>query len=264
MNLMANYRIDRGVSIPKSKLHPNPWNPNQMKPRQREAAKESVDTYGQVIELLVRPHPDREGEYQIIDGEHRYHIVSEEEVYCNVIHDLPDADAKKLTIVMNETKGSANKNDLAALLSELSSEFGDDLLTALPYEMEEVDALLVEFDDPFRNPPKNETGEKEPEPTYKPPFERPPAQTYKRFDGDGDGDEDYGEDDEDVIEFSGSYAADDGSTSTLSYMLKFGRHRVVLDEDEYNQLEHRIAEYQRANGSNFGFVRWLLKCQSST
>jgi len=134
------YRIDRGVEIPREKLHPNPWNPNHMKPRQQSAVAESVETYGQVLELLVRPHPDISGEYQVIDGEHRLNILPEI-AFCNVIHGLPDADAKKLTIVMNETRGSADKVELAQLLADLNSEM-DNLVNALPYSQAELDELI--------------------------------------------------------------------------------------------------------------------------
>jgi len=137
---MTNYKIERGVAIPKSKLHPNPWNPNHMKPRQQAAVEESIKAYGQILELLVRPHPDIKDEYQIIDGEHRFNVLPDT-VYCNVIHGLPDAEAKKLTIVMNETRGAADKIELAKLLAELSTEI-DDLSTALPWDDVELDELI--------------------------------------------------------------------------------------------------------------------------
>lgn len=137
---MTNYKIDRGIAIPKTKLHPNPWNPNHMKPRQQTAVEESIKSYGQVLELLVRPHPELEGEYQIIDGEHRFNVLPDT-VYCNVIHGLADAQAKKLTIVMNETRGAADKIELAQLLAELNTQI-DDLSTALPWDDAELDELI--------------------------------------------------------------------------------------------------------------------------
>lgn len=96
--------IERSVAISRSKLHPNPWNPNKTKPRQQAAIAESLAAYGQVLELVVRPHPTLPGEYQIIDGEHRYNELTDT-VYATVLHDFKDADAKKLTIILNETNG---------------------------------------------------------------------------------------------------------------------------------------------------------------
>lgn len=137
---MTSYKIDRGILIPKAKIHPNPWNPNHMKAREQAAIEESITAYGQVMELLVRPHPDIPGEYQIIDGEHRYNALPDE-VFCNVIHGLPDGEAKKLTIVMNETRGKADKIELAQLLADIRDEV-EDLGNALPYDPTELEELI--------------------------------------------------------------------------------------------------------------------------
>ena len=154
--------IQRGVAVEKAKIHPNPWNPNQMNPRQQDAVAESIETYGQVLEILVRPHPEIPGEYQIIDGEHRFNI-SGDTVYCNVVENLSEADAKKLTVVMNETRGSADKISLARLLADLEPEFGDlaALNQGLPYEENELKELIAlaavdweNFDSDFDNDPE--------------------------------------------------------------------------------------------------------------
>lgn len=137
----STYKIDRGIAISKTKLHPNPWNPNHMKPRQQSAVEESIKAYGQVMELLVQPHPDIDGEYRIIDGEHRFNVLPDT-VYCNVIHGLPDPEAKKLTIVMNETRGQADKIELAQLLADINNDL-DDLIIGLPYEESELDELIA-------------------------------------------------------------------------------------------------------------------------
>lgn len=132
-------QIDRSVLISKSLLDPNPWNPNKTKPRQQQAIAESLATYSQILDIIVRPIGDR---YQIIDGEHRYDELTDE-VYVTVLHGLSDADAKKLTIVLNETRGEADKIELAQLLANLSEELeGDELLNALPYEQSELDELV--------------------------------------------------------------------------------------------------------------------------
>lgn len=135
-----SYKIERGILVPKAQVHPNPWNPNHMKPRQQAAVEESINAYGQVLELLVRPHPDIPGEYQIIDGEHRFGVLPDK-IYCNVIHGLPDGEAKKLTIVMNETRGAADKIELAQLLAQIQDEV-EDLGNALPYDSSELEEII--------------------------------------------------------------------------------------------------------------------------
>jgi len=136
------YKIERGLLIDKPLLHPNPWNPNMMGDRVQDAIKESINEYGQVLELLVRPHPEIDGEYQILDGEHRFNVLPAQ-VYCNVIYGVPDAHAKKLTIVMNETRGSAGKVELSQLLSEIGQDLTmDDLIKGLPYDRNELEELV--------------------------------------------------------------------------------------------------------------------------
>lgn len=139
---MTKHRIERGVKVAKSQLLPNPWNPNKTKKRQQEAIAESLNLYGQVLEILVRPSPQHAGKYEIIDGEHRYQEL-QDTVFVNVIHGLPDGDAKKLTIVLNETRGEADKIELAQLLAEIDEELGESAITALPYDLTEYEELLA-------------------------------------------------------------------------------------------------------------------------
>jgi ParB-like nuclease domain len=138
--MVENYKIDRGVKLLASQVEHNPWNPNKTTDRQQEAIGESLSMYGQVLEILVRPHPQKEGIYQVIDGAHRLDNLSDI-VYANVIYGLPDADAKKLTIVMNETRGSADKLELAELLNSIQTDLGDLLGVGLPYSTVELSEL---------------------------------------------------------------------------------------------------------------------------
>lgn len=141
---MTNYKIERGVAVNAVDIEPNPWNPNKTTERQQNAISESLDKYGQIIELLVRPHPTKEGKYQVIDGEHRLISLGDKnrEVYVNVIHDLPNAEAKKLTIILNETRGDADKIELASLLADISKDLGDETIIGLPYNPNELDELI--------------------------------------------------------------------------------------------------------------------------
>ena len=158
-------RIERSLLISKSLLDPNPWNPNKTKPRQQQAIAESLQTYSQILDIIVRPNPNNPERFQIIDGEHRYDELEDDDVYVTVLHGLPDADAKKLTIVLNETRGEADKIELAQLLANLSEDLeGDELLNALPYEQNELDELVklaaVDWDN-FNN------SDEEEEPNFK-------------------------------------------------------------------------------------------------
>lgn len=141
--------ITRAKEIPLAKLVPNEWNPNRMSDRTKEAVKESLTSFDQFQELTVRPHPSKKGYYQVLDGYHRWEqlqAIGKEAAFCNVLTGLSDAEAKKITIISNETRGSADEEALAQLLFQLQEEIGlDDLLDGLPYEPSDLDSLFSQF-----------------------------------------------------------------------------------------------------------------------
>ena len=125
-------------------LHPNPWNPNRMTARTFEAERESIGKFGFIDPVTARPHPDLTGQYQIIDGEHRWRAATELgfEAVPVVVLELGDPEAKKLTVVLNETRGSANTVDLAVLLADVG-EHDANLIEALPYDEAQLTNLLA-------------------------------------------------------------------------------------------------------------------------
>ena len=140
--MKKNYKVERGVKIARSRLSNNDYNPNKTTERQQQAIEESLSNYGQLTSVLVRPDPEKEGDYIIVDGEHRGRVLTEE-IYVDIVHDLSEADAKKLTVIMNETRGSADKIELAQLLASLDEELNfEDLKIGLPYEDTELQELI--------------------------------------------------------------------------------------------------------------------------
>lgn len=133
--------VKRAIALSKDQIDPNPWNPNKMTERQNEALQESLSIYGQLAEIIVRPHPVEPEKYQIIDGEHRLSEFNNDEVWVNVIEGLSETQAKKLTITLNETRGKADKIELANLLSDLDQEV-EELKQGLPYSSSELEELL--------------------------------------------------------------------------------------------------------------------------
>lgn len=127
-----------------AELHPNPWNPNKMDTRTFAAEKESIGKFGFVDPVTVRRHPELPGQYQVIDGEHRVRAASDLGIGAVpiVVLDLADTEAKKLTVVLNETRGSADTLDLAQLLVDIGADDAN-LREALPYSQEQLDTLLA-------------------------------------------------------------------------------------------------------------------------
>lgn len=134
------------VYLPTEKLHPNPWNPNQQNPSVARALTESLDAYGHIAPVSVRPHPEIADEWQIIDGEHRWReaIRREDATVPCVVLDLDDAQARKLTVILNEVSGDADVALLGKLLVELQDTIPEgELGTALPYSDTELQHLLA-------------------------------------------------------------------------------------------------------------------------
>lgn len=127
--------------VPKGLLLPNPWNPNRMTAAMYDKALESIQTFGFIDPLTVR----RQGlNFQIIDGEHRFRAGIDLGMYefpC-VIIDVTDAEAKKLTIVLNELHGQADPGKMGDLLADILDLTSlSELKVGLPYD----DGVLAGF-----------------------------------------------------------------------------------------------------------------------
>lgn len=127
------------------KIYPNSWNPNMTSKRVDEAIRESIGTYGMVDPITCRRHPELDGALQIIDGEHRLEACKEMgfKTVPVVVLDINDANAKKLTIIANETRGRAEKTSLSQLVAEIAEELdADQLMLGLPYLEEQIQEMI--------------------------------------------------------------------------------------------------------------------------
>lgn len=146
VDLLHGARKEYRKSVELSKLHPNPWNPNVMDEPTYRAERESIRMYGFIDPVTVRPHPETDGEWQILDGEHRCKAARDEgheEVDIVVLYGLDDAQAQKLTVILNETRGSADEAKLAQLLKRLEDEQGrDQMRLGLPYDDNTLERMI--------------------------------------------------------------------------------------------------------------------------
>lgn len=137
-------------------IQPNPWNPNVQNEQQFKAEVESITHNGFLAPILVRAFDDH---YQIIDGEHRLKALKEiiekkiegkrnvpdlvkSRQIPSIVIDVDDANAKKLTIIMNETRGRADFAKLGALLTEIKVELPDEITIGLPYTETQLNELM--------------------------------------------------------------------------------------------------------------------------
>jgi len=151
--------------VPIDKVSCNSFNYNRQSNFIFDKQKESILYFGFVEPITCRIDPGSENSWEIINGEHRYIALKElfeagETIYLDPPNDngsdrrklkkdhipirsigsISDAEAKKLCIVLNETKGRPNQDDLADLIAGLKSEDID--LLVLPYTEEELDSYL--------------------------------------------------------------------------------------------------------------------------
>ncbi|HEY9705058.1 MAG TPA: ParB/RepB/Spo0J family partition protein [Allocoleopsis sp.] len=128
--------------IPIKNIIPNTWNPNVMDARTYQALKESFTEFGDIDPILVRDLGDK---YQIIDGEHRYKIAREIglDKIQSIVIDVSDNQAKRLTQIMNRTKGKDDPEKLMNLLDSLLQEMSEDeLVKGLPYTPDSLADLI--------------------------------------------------------------------------------------------------------------------------
>ncbi len=130
------------VELPIDQVEPNPWNPNKQIPQVAQAERESITRFGFVDPITVRVVPGEHDRWQIIDGEHRWREARDlgYETIAAVILDVTEDEAKKLTIVLNETRGDADVVLLGQLLQQLADT--DDFRVALPYTDGDLAQLL--------------------------------------------------------------------------------------------------------------------------
>lgn len=130
--------------IPVRYIRRNKWNPNRMTQAMRAKARESIETYGFIDPLLVREVGLHD--YEVIDGEHRFDeaiALGYEELPCVNLGLVEDADAKKLTIIMNELHGQADPGKLGDLLDDIRTMTSlEELMVALPYDEKVLGSLL--------------------------------------------------------------------------------------------------------------------------
>jgi|SRR6516225_8530584 len=134
--------------IPIDNLRSHPLNSNVMPEDLRAKLTAHIKQSGRYPMVIVRPHPDESGRFQILDGHHRVEVLRElghAEVRCDVWA-VDDREAKLLLATLNRLQGQDSPIRRAQLLHELLGEMSlVDLAGLLPEtdkQIEELHALL--------------------------------------------------------------------------------------------------------------------------
>src|SRR5262245_41183007 len=126
----------------------HPLNSNTMPADLQEKLRAHIKRTGRYPYLVVRPHPDQPGKFQVLDGHHRVAILRElghTEARCDV-WEVDDREAKLLLATLNRLQGQDLPIRRAELIHELLGEMSAvDLAGLLPEtdkQLEELHALL--------------------------------------------------------------------------------------------------------------------------
>lgn len=115
------------MTLPIERLHPNPNQPRRSFPEaELDDLAASVREKGVIQPLIVRPHPDRLSEYEIVAGERRWRAAQKAQ-----LHELPvlvrlltDTEVLELAIVENIQRSDLNPLDEALGYRQLMDRFG--------------------------------------------------------------------------------------------------------------------------------------------
>lgn len=140
---MNNFKTTKKI-VPIDHVTPNPWNPNVQSDIIFRKEVESIKELGMLGSILVR---DSAGQYEILDGEHRWKACKElgyTEIAVETLGEIPDEEAKLLTILLNNLRGKDDILKRAAILDQLSQ----GQLQLLPFTEQEIEHTksLLNFD----------------------------------------------------------------------------------------------------------------------
>ena len=112
--------------VPIEQLHPNPWQPRRSfdEAAAQELA-ESVKANGVLQPILVRRHPQRSGEFEIVAGERRWRAAQLARLHevPVVIRDLSDGQSLELALVENVQRQDLEALEEAEAYQRLIEEF---------------------------------------------------------------------------------------------------------------------------------------------
>lgn len=141
-DLLKQFPFELAV-VPIDRIHPNTYNPNVMDDLTRQATRDSIAMFGFIDPPTVRKHPNIDGHYELIDGEHRIAEARELGVaeIPVIILDIDTPTAMKLTVVLNQ-RGHNDDVRLGALLGELQASGAQDWSKALAFDTSTLQHLI--------------------------------------------------------------------------------------------------------------------------
>ncbi len=113
--------------VPVERLHPGRFQPRRRFDEEAlDALAQSIAAQGVLQPLLVRPHPDRAGEFEILAGERRWRAAQRAKLHelPVLVRDVSDRDALEFALVENVQREDLNVLEEADGYHRLMSDFG--------------------------------------------------------------------------------------------------------------------------------------------
>lgn len=136
-----------------SDLVPNNYNPNILTETKLAQLKKTIKAHGYLQFIIVRPDPNNEGKFIIVDGEHRWQAMKDEPEFQtpqNVIVAAQDEDTAKIqTINMNLLRGDLDRVKVSGILHDLlQTHTMDDIEALLGMTVDEIQTYeeMADFD----------------------------------------------------------------------------------------------------------------------
>src|SRR5690625_4337825 len=116
-----------GFQVPLEYLHPGKTQPRRhFQEEQLTSLAESVRVQGLLQPILVRPHPQKPGEYEIVAGERRWRAAQKAQLHevPVLVRELSDGQALELALVENVQRQDLDPVEEAEGYHRLMAEFG--------------------------------------------------------------------------------------------------------------------------------------------
>lgn len=127
-------------------LDAHPDNANAMSPELLEKLIAHIQETGNCPPLIVRPHPEHHGRYQLLDGHHRAIALRKLEhthAACEV-WEVDDDQATMLLLTLNRLHGEDDPHQRGMLLKRLSQHMDlDALASKLPEDAQRISRLVA-------------------------------------------------------------------------------------------------------------------------
>lgn len=132
----------RSIALDKLVAHPD--NPNRMNKVNFTKLVRNIERTGRYEPVVVRPHPQKPGNFEIINGEHRCKALRQlgHEKADAIVWDIDDEQTDILLATLNRLCGSDEVGKKLALLKRLNEKMvAAELAKLLPYKQKQIERL---------------------------------------------------------------------------------------------------------------------------